>query len=108
MFTSAARHSTSSARSTKRFHPVTARRWTFLQRCLLQGLNHVVADDVFVFHQGGSSFSDEGADIQAEHEELIRARYPYYPDTVKAVERGILGPLRALWLLPALHSAASP
>ena len=79
------------------FSPGYGEEVDFSQRCLLRGLSHVVADDVFVFHQGGSSFEAEGAQIQAEHEELIRARYPYYHDTVKAVERGLLGPLpRAL------------
>jgi GT2 family glycosyltransferase/glycosyltransferase involved in cell wall biosynthesis len=79
------------------FSPGYGEEVDFSQRCLLQGLSHVVADDVFVFHQGRGSFSDTDDTIQAEHEELIRARYPYYHDAVKAVEWGSLGPLpRAL------------
>jgi glycosyltransferase involved in cell wall biosynthesis/GT2 family glycosyltransferase len=79
------------------FSPGYGEEVDFSQRCLLRGLSHVAADDVFVFHRGQSSFSAAGKDIQAEHEELIRARYPYYHDAVKAVEKGSLGPLpRAL------------
>ena len=75
------------------FSPGYGEEVDFSQRCLLRGLSHVVADDVFVFHQGQGSFSAGGQEIQAEHEELIRARYPYYHDAVKAVETGTLGPL---------------
>ena len=79
------------------FSPGYGEEVDFSQRCLLRGLCHVVADDVFVFHQGHGSFSVEGRAIQDEHEELIRARYPYYRDAVKAVEDGSGGPLpRAL------------
>jgi GT2 family glycosyltransferase/glycosyltransferase involved in cell wall biosynthesis len=79
------------------FSPGYGEEVDFSQRCLLRGLSHVVADDVFVFHQGQGSFSTAGKDIEAEHEELLRARYPYYQSAVKAVESGSLGPLpRAL------------
>jgi GT2 family glycosyltransferase/glycosyltransferase involved in cell wall biosynthesis len=79
------------------FSPGYGEEVDFSQRCLLRGLRHVAADEVFVFHQGQGSFSPPGKEIQAEHEELIRARYPYYHDAVKEVEKGSLGPLpRAL------------
>ena len=79
------------------FSPGYGEEVDFSQRCLLRGLSHVVADDVFVFHQGQGSFSASARDIQAEHDELIWARYPYYRDAVKAAELGSLGPLpRAL------------
>ena len=52
----------------------------FSQRCNLAGLSHICADDVFVYHRGGSSFgqSAEVRRLQERHERLIARRYPYY------------------------------
>ncbi len=71
----------------------------FSQRCLSAGLLNVAADDVLVLHHGGGSFTVDGAvsPIQAEHEQLIATRYPYYHGAVRAGERDHSGPLpRAL------------
>jgi GT2 family glycosyltransferase len=65
------------------------------QRCVHAGLSHVLADDVLVLHHGGGSFSANGKpnSVQAQHERLLAARYPYYHDMVRAVERDQRGPL---------------
>ncbi len=71
------------------FSPGYGEEVDFSQRCLKAGLCHIVADDVFVLHHGGSSFERTGrkSEIQLAHEEIIDARYPYYAQTVKGVER---------------------
>jgi len=62
------------------FSPGYGEEVDFSQRCLLQGLVHVAADDVFVLHHGGGSFAEDGQvnPIQRAHDEIIDARYPYY------------------------------
>jgi glycosyltransferase involved in cell wall biosynthesis len=66
------------------FSPGYGEEVDFSLRCLLHGLSHVVADDVFVFHHAGASFTEEARAIQHEHEKLIHSRYPYYPRFVEA------------------------
>lgn len=81
------------------FSPGYGEEVDFSQRCLAAGLLHVAADDVLVLHHGGGSFSTEGvvSPTQAEHEQLLATRYPYYHDAVRAGERDLTGPLpRAL------------
>jgi GT2 family glycosyltransferase len=70
------------------FSPGYGEEVDFSQRCLQAGLCHVVADDVFILHHGGSSFARTGrkSEIQEEHEAVLRARYPYYVQTVQAIE----------------------
>jgi GT2 family glycosyltransferase/glycosyltransferase involved in cell wall biosynthesis len=79
------------------FSPGYGEEVDFSQRCLLHGLRHVAADDVFVFHQGKGSFSAGGSQTQEDHQKLIEARYPYYEDAVREVSNSVAGPLpRAL------------
>ena len=62
------------------FSPGYGEEVDFSQRCLARGFSHVAADDVFVAHEGGASF-ERGAAVERlrlDHEDLIRARYPYY------------------------------
>jgi GT2 family glycosyltransferase len=71
------------------FSPGYGEEVDFSQRCLQAGLCHVAADDVYVLHHGGSSFERTGrkSEIQIEHEKIVRARYPYYEQSVIAIER---------------------
>jgi len=78
------------------FSPGYGEEVDFSQRCLAHGLVHVVADDVFVYHQGQASFNGQNA-LQTEHETLIRHRYPLYHAEVRTVSARETGPLsRAL------------
>jgi GT2 family glycosyltransferase len=81
------------------FTPGYGEEVDFSQRCRKTGLCHVLADDVFVLHHGGASFSATGAReaVQAERERIINARYPYYYAEVRALDQDVSGPLaRAL------------
>ena len=42
------------------FTPGYGEEVDFSQRCRANGLCHVVADDVFVLHHGGGSFTEDG------------------------------------------------
>lgn len=55
----------------------------FSQRCIRLGLRHVVADDVFVFHKGSSSFTSEARPQQIAHDAMVEARYPWYSGSVQ-------------------------
>jgi glycosyltransferase involved in cell wall biosynthesis len=70
------------------FSPGYGEEVDFSQRCLQVGMCHVVADDVFVYHRGGASFSVNGArnPIQGRHEQMLAVRYPYYHAEVGAIE----------------------
>ncbi len=54
----------------------------FSQRCVQRGLVHVLADDAFVAHLGQSSLTPAAREVQAEHEQMLLVRYPYYPSWV--------------------------
>jgi len=77
------------------FSPGYGEEVDFSQRCLQSGLSHVVADEVLVLHHGGASFARDGTPnpVQAEHERIIAARYPYYHDAVGLTEQDLGGPL---------------
>jgi GT2 family glycosyltransferase/glycosyltransferase involved in cell wall biosynthesis len=77
------------------FSPGYGEEVDFSQRCMLRGLSHVAADDVFVLHSGGESFGSN--EIKHAHEELIESRYPYYHFCTRTQEERQTGPLvRAL------------
>lgn len=59
------------------------------QRALASGLKHICADDVFVYHRGGSSFkpNPKVVELRAAHEDIVRARYPYYKEWVERCAR---------------------
>lgn len=68
------------------FSPGYGEEVDFSQRCARSGLQHVVADDVFVYHGGGLSFGGDGrVALIEDHERLIRSRYPHYADWVTRV-----------------------
>jgi GT2 family glycosyltransferase/glycosyltransferase involved in cell wall biosynthesis len=81
------------------FSPGYGEEVDFSQRCALLGLVHVAADDVFVLHRAGSSLSEDGErnPVQAAHELIVQARYPYYERAAAAAAHTRIGPLpRAL------------
>jgi GT2 family glycosyltransferase/glycosyltransferase involved in cell wall biosynthesis len=57
----------------------------FSQRCVVRGLHHIAADDVFVLHEGGGSFKESAAKLMADHHEIVKARYPYFDAWVTEV-----------------------
>jgi GT2 family glycosyltransferase/glycosyltransferase involved in cell wall biosynthesis len=81
------------------FSPGYGEEVDFSQRCVLHGLAHVAADDVFVLHHAGGSFAEDGQvnPAQQAHERLLEARYPYYQRAQTAASQVSFGPLpRAL------------
>jgi GT2 family glycosyltransferase/glycosyltransferase involved in cell wall biosynthesis len=66
------------------FSPGYGEEVDFAQRCLLHGLSHVVADDVFVLHCGSASFGVDGVPnlVKEAHDRKIAVRYPYFYDWV--------------------------
>lgn len=77
------------------FSPGYGEEVDFSQRCALHGMVHVAADDVFVLHRSGGSFSEDGQanPVQDEHERIIDARYPYYQRAQTEAGRTPFGPL---------------
>jgi GT2 family glycosyltransferase/glycosyltransferase involved in cell wall biosynthesis len=77
------------------FSPGYGEEVDFSQRCVLHGLVHVAADDVFVLHHAGGSFGEDGAvnPVQEEHERAIEARYPYYQRATVAASTTSFGRL---------------
>jgi hypothetical protein len=67
----------------------------FSLRCAKAGWRHVVADDVFVFHEGKGSFghNEEMDRVRQEHEDLLVARYPDYPAMQYVARESITSPL---------------
>ncbi len=79
------------------FAPGYGEEVDFSQRCLLRGMSHVLADDVFVFHQGSKTFNVRTERLRADHEQIIAKRYPNYHGMVHAAATSRSGPLeRAL------------
>jgi GT2 family glycosyltransferase len=70
------------------FSPAYEEEVVLSQRCVIHGLRHVVADDVFVFHKEAGSFGTEHAitSVREEHHRIIAARYPYYDDWISEVQ----------------------
>jgi glycosyltransferase involved in cell wall biosynthesis len=73
------------------FSPGYGEEVDFSQRCLLHGLIHVAADDVWVRHRGEGSFSQRADALKEEHELLVRGRYPWYEGAVRRAFDGALG-----------------
>jgi glycosyltransferase involved in cell wall biosynthesis len=79
------------------FSPGYGEEVDFSQRCLLRGLVHLLADDVFVYHRGTGSFGD--SPYKERGDAMLRERYPYYDGAVAAASHDVVGPLpRALTL----------
>jgi len=70
----------------KRFSPGYGDEVDFSQRAIAQGFTHVLADDLFIFHNGACSFgTKERFLLQAKHEKIINKRYPLYASMVTKV-----------------------
>jgi GT2 family glycosyltransferase/glycosyltransferase involved in cell wall biosynthesis len=81
------------------FSPGYGEEVDFSQRCLLHGLVHVAADDVFVLHHSGASLSEDGEHhpVREAHDRIVDSRYPYYQRAQTAAGKAEFGPLpRAL------------
>jgi GT2 family glycosyltransferase len=76
------------------FSPGYGEEVDFSQRCLLHGMVHVLADDVWVHHRGGGSFSARAAALRAEHERLVEERYPWYRSAVRRAGENAVAPAR--------------
>lgn len=90
------------------FDPGYGEEVEFSQRAVAHGFRHVVADDVFTYHRGGSSFGNGPAvgEQKHRHEAIVVHRYPSYglratwaaaeqasglADALAAARRSILG-----------------
>ena len=67
----------------------------FSQRLIQIGLRHVVADDVFVFHKGSSSFTAAARPQQLANDEIVYERYPTYRGGVSRFASDPYSPLAA-------------
>jgi GT2 family glycosyltransferase/glycosyltransferase involved in cell wall biosynthesis len=67
------------------FDPGYGEEVDFSQRALAHGFRHVLADDVFTFHKGSSSFG-QGRDVatrRQRHESIVEQRHPWYPQLAR-------------------------
>ena len=75
------------------FSPGYGEEVDFSQRCLISGLKHVLADDVYVLHHGGSSFGQGRTAIQRDHDQITYDRYEWYRPLVHDYSVRTDGPL---------------
>ncbi len=77
------------------FSPGYEEEVDFSQRCVLRGLRHVAADDVFVYHHHAGSFGsgESVSGRRLKHHEIITQRYPYFDDWIAEVAEDRLSPL---------------
>lgn len=70
------------------FAPGYGEEVDFCLRASAHGFRHVAADDVFTFHRGGASFGQRAEVLarRARHEDLVRARYPWFQAWVRRSE----------------------
>jgi glycosyltransferase involved in cell wall biosynthesis/GT2 family glycosyltransferase len=82
------------------FAPGYGEEVDFSQRAIAAGFENIVADDVYVFHKGGSSFGRSAAmdRRKLEHEQIIQNRYPYYGAWVRRTAADDYSPLAAALL----------
>jgi glycosyltransferase involved in cell wall biosynthesis len=81
------------------FSPGYEEEVDFSQRCLIRGMRHVLADEVFVYHRHAGSFgsTEEVERLRWDHHVLVSRRYPYYDPWVEEVTGARASPLaRAL------------
>jgi GT2 family glycosyltransferase/glycosyltransferase involved in cell wall biosynthesis len=86
------------------FSPGYEEEVDFSQRCVLHGLRHVLADDVFVFHHQGGSFGRDEAPTRRQdaHHAIIARRYSYYDAWVREVADDERSPLARSLLISSV------
>jgi GT2 family glycosyltransferase len=69
------------------FSPGYEEEVDFSQRCLIRGLRHVLADDVFVYHRHAGSFGsgEMVTRLRWDHHLIVGSRYPYYDEWIAEV-----------------------
>lgn len=77
------------------FSPGYEEEVDFSQRCLVHGLRHVLADDVFVFHRHSGSFgrSEKMEQLRFDHHRIIADRYAYFDEWIAEVREDPFSPL---------------
>jgi GT2 family glycosyltransferase/glycosyltransferase involved in cell wall biosynthesis len=75
------------------FSPGYGEEVDFSQRCLILGLKHVVASDVYVFHHGGVSFAERKSELQESRDQITAKRYPWFLQSVHDSSSRTEGPL---------------
>jgi glycosyltransferase involved in cell wall biosynthesis/GT2 family glycosyltransferase len=75
------------------FSPGHGEEVDFSQRCVLHGLMHVAADDGFVLRKGPIPSREASPNpIEAQHEQMVAVRYPYYNEWVRQFSNGVTSP----------------
>lgn len=77
------------------FSPGYGEEVDFCQRAVAHGFRNILADDVFTYHHGSAAFGDSPAVAarRAEHEAVVRARYPWYANWVERAANDDTSPL---------------
>lgn len=65
------------------FSPGYGEEVDFSMRCEWRGLQHVLADDVFVLHEGSASFRQEAVALKEANTRLVLSRYPEFENLVE-------------------------
>lgn len=75
-------------------------------RAEAKGFGHKLACDVFVYHEGGSSFGDDAIALKASSARILRSRYAHFePDVSKWVKADMAAPFRLAALAEAIKSS---
>lgn len=84
------------------FSPGYGEEVDFSQRCMVVGLKHVLADDVYVLHHGGVSFGERSKQLQHDRDTIVADRYPWFLETVHQMQIRTEGPLDSALLNASL------
>lgn len=68
------------------FSPGYGEEVDWSQRAIAMGFEHVLADDVFVYHRGYGSFGSDPANLKRQriNDAVVALKHPYYLATVRA------------------------
>ena len=84
------------------FSPGYGEEVDFSQRCMVVGLKHILADDVYVLHHGGVSFGERSKQLQHDRDTIVAGRYPWFLETVHQMQVRTEGPLDSALLNASL------